>query len=230
MDQSISGLTRWTVSSQDPEIENEIKRVERDTNKVSLTRELHAKGPKRSDRFPRILDFYDTFDELDVTPADTRKYEALLKDIKEEDRGLLALPLNFYELELEDLGGVPMPVHIRVHYTDGTDNLVQLPAQIWQSNSLRVSKLLVTEGTIERLELDPLREMADADRSNNHWPRRIEEGRIQLRSRGKDSKNPMRRALDEIEREEKEAPGKEDGAKEDGAKEDGAKEPDQEEG
>jgi hypothetical protein len=82
--------------------------------------------------------------------------------------------------------------------------------------------------------------MADADRSNNHWPRRIEEGRIQLRSRGKDSKNPMRRALDEIEREEKEAPGKEDGAKEDGAKEDGAKEdgakedgakePDQEEG
>ena len=235
VDQSISGLTRWTVTSQDPEIENEIKRAKRDENMVSLTRELHAESPKRSDRFPRLLDFYSAFDELDVTPADTRRYEALLKNIKEEDRGLLALPLNFYELELEDLGGVPMPVHIRVHYTDGTDNLVQLPAQIWQSNSLRVSKLLVTEGTIERLELDPLREMADADRSNNHWPRRIEEGRIQLRSRGKDSKNPMRRALDEIEREEKEAPekedgAKEDGAKEDGAKEDGAKEPDQEEG
>ncbi len=210
VDQAITGLTHWTVTSGDPNIENNLKRKKRDADRVSLTRKRHAQSPKRSDRFPRLLDFYNKFDPLDVTPRDERKYEALLKKLSEEDRGLLALPLNFYELELEDVGGVPMPVHLAIHYDDGSTSQINLPAQIWQENSRRIAKLLVTEGTIQSIELDPMSEIADADETNDHWPPRIEKGRIQLRDAERDSKNPMRAARDEAKRQDEQAQQEED--------------------
>jgi hypothetical protein len=210
VDQAITGLTHWTVTSGDPNIEKDLKRKKRDADRESLTRKRHAQSPKRSDRFPRLLDFYNEFDKLDVTPKDERKYKALLKKLSEEDRGLLALPLNFYELELEDLGGVPMPVHLAIHYNDGSTSQVNLPAQVWQENSRRITKLLVTEGTIQSIELDPMSEIADADEANDHWPRRIEEGRIQLRDTDKGDGNPMRTARDEAKRKDKQAQEEED--------------------
>ncbi|MEO2146761.1 MAG: aminopeptidase, partial [bacterium] len=82
--------------------------------------------------------------------------------------------------------------------------------QIWQENSRRIAKLLVTEGTIQSIELDPLSEIADADEANDHWPRRIEEGRIQLRDSDKEGKNPMRAARDEAKRQDKQAQQEED--------------------
>jgi hypothetical protein len=44
-----------------------------------------------------------------------------------------------------------------------------------------------------RIELDPKRQTADADRSNNHWPPKLEPSRFKLFKDGK-PKNEMQKA------------------------------------
>ena len=110
--------------------------------------------------------------------------------------------LSLYVVQIEDLGGVPMPVLLRVRTTDGEESLLRLPPQVWQKGDRLISKLLVLDGELESLQLDPLRETADANEANNHWPRRISEERLQLQKgwRGRRGSNPMREAREEAAR------------------------------
>jgi hypothetical protein len=203
VDLAIQGVTRYTIDTRDPEVEKARQREEREERGDALTTVLHREGEKRSDRFPALLDFYNSYDPLAVTPKDLRDREKLLEGLEERDRELLELGLSLYVVEFEDLGGVPMPVILRVRTTDGEEQLLRLPPQVWQKGDRQISKLLVLEGEVESLQLDPLRETADADEANNHWPRRIAEERLRLqegwRGRGGRS-NPMREARDEAKR------------------------------
>ena len=55
-----------------------------------------------------------------------------------------------------------------------------IPAEIWRRKSLTVSKMLIRDQPIVSIELDPRRETADANFSNNHYPGRIDKSRIEL--------------------------------------------------
>ena len=202
VDLALQGVTRYTIDTRDPEVEKGRQRAERDERGEALTTVRHAEGPKRSDRFPALLDFYNAYDPLDVTPKDLRSAEGVMKGLDEREKELLAMGLSLYVVQIEDLGGVPMPVLLRVRTTDGEESLLRLPPQVWQKGDRLISKLLVLEGELESLQLDPLRETADADEANNHWPRRISEERLQLQKgwRGRRGSNPMREAREEAAR------------------------------
>jgi L-lysine 2,3-aminomutase len=94
---------------------------------------------------------------------------------------------------LANKGGLVMPVPLRVHYADNTSETMKLPAEIWRYNSDQVKKLILTEKEIVRLEIDPQREIADTETSNNHWPPRIEPSRFKL-FKQETKKNPMQKA------------------------------------
>jgi hypothetical protein len=99
-----------------------------------------------------------------------------------------------------------MPILLNVEYENGTKESLRLPAEIWRSNSKKISKLIVAKDRIKSLHLDPLLETADANVHNNEWPPRPVKSRFRL---FKDkSKNPMQEAL------EAENAGKEEKAKE----------------
>ena len=57
--------------------------------------------------------------------------------------------------------------------------------------SEEVSKLLITEKKIAKLELDPHRETADVDIENNYFPRRIRENKFRLNKSTRPG-NPLR--------------------------------------
>ena len=81
---------------------------------------------------------------------DTRlpaQQEALLKDLKEEeiDPALLQTKHNFYVIELSNVGGLVTPVVLKAEYTDGTNEEIKLPAEIWRFNTNKTSKLLLTK-------------------------------------------------------------------------------------
>ncbi|MCH2180342.1 MAG: aminopeptidase, partial [Mariniblastus sp.] len=82
---------------------------------------------------------------------------------------------------------------LRVHYADNTSETMNFPAEIWRSNSKNVSKMLITDKEIVRLELDPKQETADTESSNNHWPPRLVPSRFRLFKDGP-SRNPMQKA------------------------------------
>ena len=86
-----------------------------------------------------------------------------------------------------------MPIIVRVHYDDNTHTLVKIPADIWRGNGEQVDKLFVSDKEIVRLELDPYRETADTEGSNNHWPPKLVPSRFRL-YKDKKSENEMQKA------------------------------------
>ena len=81
----------------------------------------------------------------------------------------------FYQVDLEMIGGLVMPVIFKLEYTDGTTEEIRLPAEIWkmQNEQLQetVSKILITNKEVASIVLDPNLETADTDTSNNVWNR-----------------------------------------------------------
>ncbi|MFT7461811.1 MAG: hypothetical protein ACI9EF_000145 [Pseudohongiellaceae bacterium] len=206
VDMGIDGLRLFTVDSRDPTIEKLAKRKLRDAEPATRSATRNADLPKRSDRFPELLDFYNEFDDLDITAADVSKYEKLLDELDADQQELLSSPLNFYVIDLVNLGGIAMPAELRLDFEDGSTEELRIPAEIWRRDPNAVAKLFITEKTLSAVILDPRHEVADADTSNNRWPPEIKRSTIRLTERDK-SKNPMQRQRDADEEADKEEAG-----------------------
>ena len=128
-----------------------------------------------------------------VLPSDKKKYESLIKELKEEkiDPKLLQTKHNFYLVELSNLGGMLTPVILKVEYTDGTSEEMKLPAEIWRFDTRKASKLIFTKKEIKAITFDPRQELTDTDVENNFWPRRPVKSKFQLYKDDK-APNPMR--------------------------------------
>ncbi|MCP3918451.1 MAG: hypothetical protein GY711_23140 [bacterium] len=192
-DLALTGLRRFRVDSQDPDDVKGRAREKREAEPTTLAQARNAELAKRIDRFTDLRDFYNQYDELDVTERDREAFRELLAGLTPEQRRLLELDLNFYVVELANEGGLPMPVVLEVHYTDETHEELRSPAEIWRKNGATISRLVMTEKEIERLVLDPHLETADVDLTDNHWPRRTEIETILL-EKEREPSSPMRDA------------------------------------
>ena len=145
-------------------------------------------GPreKRTDLYPELNDFYNTFDDLDVTPQDRRQFLEALEKLEQRQKELLETKMNFYVVNFENVGGLVMPLLLDIVYEDGSEEELRIPAEIWRFHPTRTAKLFVTQKEIASIEVDPHLETADADRSNNYWPSRPVKSRFQLFKERKD--------------------------------------------
>ena len=107
------------------------------------------------------------------------------------ERELLNSGLNFYVVDLRNVGGLVMPVLLKLEYTDGTSEELRIPAEIWRYNSKDVSKLVMTKKELKAIVLDPNLETADTDLENNAFPRRPVKSRFQLFKQDGRQPNPM---------------------------------------
>ncbi|HPF14889.1 MAG TPA: M1 family metallopeptidase [Planctomycetota bacterium] len=200
-DQALTGVTRYRMGSKDPAVSKALAKAKREAEPESITMLRNAGLERMVDRYPELLDFYNDFDELNVTPEDLEAYDKFLNDkkLKDEDRAIYALDDNFYVVSIERVRDLVMPVILEAHFTDGTTQEFRWPAQVWKGSGRSIQKLIVTEREIDSLVLDPHQEIADADTKNNFWPPKVEEKTIELRGdsrRGGGGKNPMQAALE----------------------------------
>ncbi len=202
-DIEINKLIHYTMDSGDPEIDKAKSKAERDEEPETLSEMRNKDLPKRVDKYPELKDFYNEYDELDVTETDREKYKELLEKLDDEEKEQLKLESNFYVVDLKNNGGLVMPVIIQVEYEDGTTEEIRIPAEIWLHNAKNVSKLILTEKLIKRLILDPHLETADADIENNYFPRRIQKKRFKLK-KPDEKDNPMQQKRKEEEKKIKE--------------------------
>ena len=77
---------------------------------------------------------------------------------------------NFYELSFTNKGGMVMPIIIEWTYKDGTKEVDRIPVSIWKLNEEKVTKTFVKDKEVAAIRIDPMRETADIDESNNLWP------------------------------------------------------------
>ncbi len=84
--------------------------------------------------------------------------------------GNVAKKRGRYSLAIGNVGGMPAPVDVRVHYTDGTDESIHETPAIWRVNQKSATVLIPTRKTAQSIELNGGIWM-DADTTNNRWSR-----------------------------------------------------------
>ncbi|MDZ4781634.1 MAG: hypothetical protein SGJ19_15390 [Planctomycetia bacterium] len=203
VDIAISRVRQFEMDTANPEIDGERLKKDRAEEPVTKAKERNKPLPKRVDEFPELKDFYNSFDELDVTPDDREKFQKYMETLEKHEKELLEIRRNFYAVELKNVGGVVMPVIFRIDYEDGSTEELRIPAEIWRHNNQRVTKLFWTEKSIKSLTLDPHLETADADEENNYWPSRPVKSRFKL-FKEKEKRNDMQKAQGKPEAEEDE--------------------------
>ena len=87
---------------------------------------------------------------------------------------------NFYEISFTNKGGLVMPIILEWTYKDGTKEYEKIPAQVWRKNEKGVTKVFVKDKEVAEVKLDPMRETADIDESNNTWPKEIVQTKFQV--------------------------------------------------
>ena len=193
VDIAISSVRHYQIDNGDPASNSRIKREEREDEPETLSQKRNQPLPKRAEKFPELKDFYNSYDDLAVTDDEKKKFQKYLKELTPEQRRLLGLKTNFYIVDLENKGGLVMPVILKLTHADKTTREIRLPAEVWVKNSLKTSRLIMSKKAITSVELDPHLETADVDTSNNHFPPQISKSRFKLYKEGK-TKNEMQKA------------------------------------
>jgi hypothetical protein len=124
-----------------------------------------------TDQDTALRDFYWKYDR-NMEPYDSANYPVQVRAQTEQlDPSTAAKYANkhFYEITVSNKGELVMPIIIEWTFTDGTKEIDRIPAQIWRYNEKKVTKMFMKDKEVSSVKLDPMRETADINESNNTW-------------------------------------------------------------
>jgi len=127
---------------------------------------------------PKVVNKYRNYES--VSPEAAAKYENQY----------------YYELQFSNVGGAVTPVIIQWNFTDGTSETDYINAYIWRKNEFKFTKNFMKTKEVASILVDPFKETADIDESNNFWPKgEVKPSRIEIfkMKEQAESKNPMQR-------------------------------------
>ena len=87
---------------------------------------------------------------------------------------------NFYELHFSNRGGMLMPVIVEWTFKDGSKETDKIPVSVWRLNEYTFTKVFIKDKEVAGIRVDPYRETADIEESNNMWPVKELPSRFQL--------------------------------------------------
>ncbi len=181
VDVSVDGITEYGVSTRNPEIEKAWKKSQKDAEPVSLT-DQRNKGTlaRRVDAHPELKDFYNDHDDFTVTNKDRNTYQEGVDKLEPWEKALLAQGKHLYLVDFTNVGGLVTPLVLEIQLASGKKTIERIPAEVWRYSSKKITKLIVTDEPMVGLTQDPYWETADTDVSNNAWPRKLQQSRIEL--------------------------------------------------
>ena len=181
VDISLENIRIFQVDSHDPEVEKTLKKEKADEapELVSITKnkatlETAIEGDES------LEDFYTSYNKYEITEKDKKAYEQYLKSADDQDKQLLEMKGNFYELSFKNIGGLIMPIILEFTFEDDSSSEVRIPVEIWRKNNEEVTKTFYFDKKVKSIALDPHLETADVNTSNNYWPPKPEVSRFQL--------------------------------------------------
>lgn len=114
-----------------------------------------------------LRDFYYYNRNADALYVQQQREAAVRVDKENRDKWVNK---HYYELTFSNKGGMVMPIIVEWTFKDGTKEVDRVPANIWRQNEYKVTKVFVKDKEVASVRLDPMRETADIDESNNMWP------------------------------------------------------------
>lgn len=112
-------------------------------------------------------------EQLNVAPHERISSVGSYLEENALDPEALKTPLHVYEITFNKPGGLVMPLIVEYQYEDGTNEKVTYPVQVWRKNDQQVKKRVLSEKEIIGIVVDPDKETADVNSTNNLWPRQI---------------------------------------------------------
>jgi len=185
VDISLDDVRLYRLDTKNPEIEEVLKRKKDKDRPHTLTEQRNEGMERYIDSRKELKDFYNENDKFTVTNKQRNTYTSLLDGLEDWEKDLLNDESLIYVMDFTNKGGLVMPIILDVTYEDDSREEIRLPAEIWVKNTKHVNKLIITEKKIKSVTVDPHLETADVNTFNNHFPRKIEESRLELFKRKK---------------------------------------------
>jgi hypothetical protein len=189
-------LYKW--NTRNPELENAFKKELKDAQPadISLQRDRAEGMVTQMDVDKDIIDFYTTYDPFKVTMLDVKDYEEYAKRLTEDEKKMINSDRYYYQVTVENVGGLIMPLIFEFEFADGTARRFKIPAEIWKMSEPTVTKVFALDREATSIALDPQLETADVELNNNFWPARIIPTKFELFKQGQQrpEENPMQRA------------------------------------
>ncbi|RBL88647.1 M1 family metallopeptidase [Chitinophaga flava] len=203
VDISIDSVKWFSMDAKNPAETNKAAQAAYDKNMEHVARQRNkAAGMKYVvDQDTSLQDFYSKWNRFEVTSEDKAAYEQFYSSLSPEEKAMYDSKKNFYEVTFSNVGGLVMPLILEWTFADGTKETDRISAYIWRKNENQVTKVFAKDKKVVSLKLDPLRETADIDESNNSWPREASPSRFEMFKsatgvRGASTgDNPMKKAL-----------------------------------
>ncbi|MBC7384132.1 MAG: hypothetical protein H7296_14295 [Bacteroidia bacterium] len=166
-------------------------------------RNLKSGMPFLVDHDTSLRDFYYYYkpENENLQPVITNRYENL--SLLEQNELKKFENQFYYELHFSNKGGLVMPLIIKWTYKDGTEEVEYINAYIWRKNENKVTKIFAKDKEVTGIMLDPFKETADIDETNNTLtalpaPTRFEVFKNKANGRGQNfESNPMKKQLQE---------------------------------
>lgn len=194
-DISLESVKHFQLNTGNPQTEKSSAKKENNERDqfIGDTRNKESIKETVNERDSDIDDFYAKHDVYEVDALDEKEYEAFQGKLSKEDQALLDANYHFYEVNFKNIGGLLMPLIIRVKFIDDSEEIIRIPAEIWRKDEVNVSKVFHFSKEVSSMRLDPYLETADTDLGNNSWPSASTPTRFELFKEQKTKENPMQR-------------------------------------
>lgn len=172
---------------------------------ISKIRNLNSGMSFLIDLDTSLRDFYYYYDESKEVPSIVNQKPSNANSLPklEENDFINKYNKYFYEISFTNKGGMVMPIIVQWNFKDGTNEVEYIHPFIWRHNEKNVVKTFIKSKEVQSIVLDPFRETADIDESNNTWNQEKPLTKFQVfknqkpvepRRRNGGGENPMQRA------------------------------------
>ncbi len=124
-----------------------------------------------TDKDKETQDFYWKYnrglEKVDTNKKYTQKVD-IQERVPEKDKATLQ-NITAYQIDFSNKGGLVMPIILEFTFEDGSKLNDKKSAQIWRKDEQKVSLTYFFDKKLKSIQLDPMKETADIDTSNNFW-------------------------------------------------------------
>ena len=124
-----------------------------------------------TDKDKETQDFYWRYNR-GLEKVDTNKKYTQKNDnqerVPEKDKATLQ-NITTYQIDFSNKGGLVMPIILEFTFEDGSKLNDKKSVQIWRKDEQKVYLTYYFDKKLKSIQLDPMKETADIDTSNNFW-------------------------------------------------------------
>ena len=144
VDISLDEVNWFKVNSGNPDVENPIAKEKsiNDDTYIGYERNIKSIPKTMTEIDSQYVDFYTTHDPYKTNILDREEYQSYLDNLDDEEIEILSSDKNYYEIQFSNIGGLVMPIILQFEFTDGTNDVIRIPAEIWKKILKELKKYL----------------------------------------------------------------------------------------